>query len=217
MPAQAAGFLRLADGEFPVDDAAKYRWIAGQILPHEGAVRGWLARHVRTLSGADIDDLVQEAYARLWSSDLPVIDNGRAYFFATVRNLVFEQARRARIVPMERMGEIQSLRIISEEPGPERQVGARQELERLRRIVDRLSPQCRRAFELRKFDGLSIRETAEKMGITQSTVEKHLTKALALILSALGEASHERGSERGVGEGSRTDPATPHERDSQDD
>lgn len=180
-----------------MDDAAKYRWITAHILPHEADVRGWLVRHVRTLSVADADDLIQEAYARLWSSDLHTVENGRAYFFTVVRNLVLEQARRARIVPMERMGEIESLRIVSDEPGPERRVSARQELERLRRILERLPPQCRRTFELRKFDGLSIRETAVAMSITESTVEKHLTKALAMILAAIGGESDERGEADG--------------------
>ena len=175
-----------------MDDTAKYRWIAAHILPHEADVRGWVIRHARTLSSADADDLIQEAYARLWSSDLPVVENGRAYFFTVVRNLVLEQARRARIVPMERMGEIEALRIVSEEPGPERRVSARQELERLQRILEQLPPQCRRTFELRKFDGLSIRETAAAMSITESTVEKHLTKAFAIILEAIGSRSDER-------------------------
>lgn len=168
-----------------MDEAAKYRWIAAHILPHEADVRGWLVRHVRTLPGTDADDLIQESYARLWSSDLSAIENGRAYFFTVVRNLVLEHARRARIVPMERMGEIDALRIVSEEPGPERHVSARQELEQLCRILDRLPPQCRRTFELRKFNGLSIRETARVMGVTESTVEKHLTKALSMILDAI--------------------------------
>jgi hypothetical protein len=102
--------------------------------------------------------------ARLWSAELPPVDNARAYFFTVVRNLVLEHARCARIVPMERLGEVESLRIITDEPGPDRKVGARQELERLCRILDELSPRCRRTFELRKFDGLSIRETANRMG-----------------------------------------------------
>jgi len=58
----------------------------------------------------------------------------RAYL-TIVRNLLLEHVRRARIVPMERLGEIEALRIPSEEPGPERQVTARQELERLERPV----------------------------------------------------------------------------------
>lgn len=148
-------------------------------------MRGWLRRHVRTMSGADVDDLVQEAYARLWLVDFSRIGNGRSYLYTVIRNLVVEQARRARIVPMERMGEIESLRIPSEEPGPERSVNARQELERLTRIVDALPEQCRRAFQLQKFGGLSQREIAQEMNISEKTVEKHLALALARVLDAL--------------------------------
>lgn len=81
-------------------------------------MRSWVARHVRTLAAGDADDLIQEAYARLWSSDTLGVANARAYLFAVVRNLVLEHARRSRIIPMERLGEMESLRIISEEPGP---------------------------------------------------------------------------------------------------
>jgi RNA polymerase sigma factor (sigma-70 family) len=168
-----------------LDDLARHQWVATQILPHEGEVRGWLRRHVRTMSGADVDDLVQEAYSRLWLVDFARIGNGRSYLYTVIRNLVVEQARRARIVPMERMGEIESLRIPSEEPGPERSVNARQELERLARIVDALPEQCRRAFQLQKFGGLSQREIAQEMNISEKTVEKHLAMALVRVLDAL--------------------------------
>lgn len=176
-----------------VDDLARYRWLARHVLPHEVEIRSWILRYVRTLSRADADDLVQEAYARIWALDFAVITNGRAYFYAIVRNLALEQARRARIVPMERMGEIDALRIPSDEPGPERQVGARQEVERLRRILAVLPAKCRQAFELRKIMGLTGRETAKLMGVREGTVEKHLARAFARILDAMGEAEPEAG------------------------
>ncbi len=179
-----------------MDTAARHRWIAAHILPHEAEVRGWLRRHVGTLSAADIDDLIQEAYARIWPAKFAAITQGRAYFFTTVRHLVQEQARRARIVPMERLGEIDALRIISEEPEPERKVGARQELGRLRDIVADLPAQCRRAFELRKFEELSQRAIAERMGISEKTVENHLTRALARVLDALAAGPGEQGRAR---------------------
>jgi RNA polymerase sigma factor (sigma-70 family) len=87
------------------------------------------------LNAQDIDDLVQEAYTRLWAADYTHITNGRSYLFAVIRNLLLEQARHARIVPMQRLGEIDALLIPSEEPGPDRRVNARQELERLERVV----------------------------------------------------------------------------------
>ena len=168
-----------------MDDPSRHRWVATYILPHEGEVRGWLRRHVRTLNGHDVDDLMQEAYARLWTAEYSKIANGRSYLFAVIRNLLLEQARHARIVPMERLGEIDALLIPSEEPGPDRRVNARQELERLERIVAGLPEQCRRAFQLKKFQNLSQREIALEMDISEKTVEKHLAVALDRVLEAL--------------------------------
>lgn len=168
-----------------VDDLSRYRWIAAHILPHEGELRGWLRRHLGSFNDTDIDDVVQEAFARIWAVDFSTIRSGRAYLYATVRHLLTERARRSRIVAIEYLGEVDSLNLISEEPGPDRQVGARQELARLRAIVAVLPGQCRRAFELCKFEGLSYRDVAQRMGLREKTVENHLTRALARIAEAL--------------------------------
>lgn len=171
-----------------MDESAKHRWIAQNILPVEREVRSWLRLRMRSLGAADIDDVIQESYARLWTVELAAVANPRAYFYQIVRNLVHQRARRARVVPMELMGEIGDLGVISDEPGPERDLSARQELERLMSIVNRLPPQCRKAFELRKFEGLSQREVAQRMGVSESTIEKHLTKALAFVLTETARA-----------------------------
>lgn len=168
-----------------MNETTRLHWLATHILPLEAEVRGWLHAHASTLSRADVDDVIQEAYARLWSANLPPIHQARAYFYTVIRNLLAEAARRARVVPMERMGEIEALRIISEEPGPERRVSARQELARLLSAVADLPTQCRRAFELCKFEGLSQRQIAAAMGISEKTVEKHLAKALWRLSAAL--------------------------------
>jgi RNA polymerase sigma factor (sigma-70 family) len=172
-----------------LDDPARHHWVASYILPHEGEVRGWLRRHVRTLNVHDIDDLLQEAYTRLWTAEYAHITNGRGYLFAVIRNLLLEQARHARIVPMERLGEIDALLIPSEEPGPDRRAIARQELERLERVVAELPEQCRRAFQLQKFQSLSQKEIAVEMNIAEKTVEKHLAVALVRVLDALKEGT----------------------------
>jgi RNA polymerase sigma factor (sigma-70 family) len=170
-----------------VDEEARYRWVATHVLPCEGEVRAWLRRNVQTLRPADVDDLIQEGYSRLWAADFARVTNARAYFHTTVRNVLLEHARRARIVPMERLGEIDALRIVSDEPGPERQVTARQELERLWHAIATLPQQCRRAFHLQNFEDRSRREIAAEMGISERTVEKHLAKALLRVAVAMEE------------------------------
>jgi RNA polymerase sigma-70 factor (ECF subfamily) len=176
-------------------DGPRTLWIATQILPLEQEVRRWLRRHVRTLSAEDSDDLIQEAYARVWRSDISKIASARGYFYVTLRNLLTEHARRARIVPMERLGEIEVLRIPSEEPGPERRVSARQSVERLERIVEALPEQAKTAFQLQKFRGLSRQEIAVEMNISEKTVEKHLATALMRVLEAMKDEAFEAPSE----------------------
>jgi RNA polymerase sigma-70 factor (ECF subfamily) len=169
-----------------VDRLARLQWLQRHIVPYEPTVRGWLYRQVRSMAKSDADDLIQEAYAKLWLLDFDAIANPHAYFVTIVRNLLGEQSRRAKIVPMERMGELEALTIISEEPGPEQIVSARAELERLVQIVATLPPQCRRAFELRKFEGLRVHEIALELGVTDGAVEKLLARAFAKVLDALG-------------------------------
>jgi RNA polymerase sigma factor (sigma-70 family) len=183
-----------------VDCPARHRWVIAHILPHEAEVRGWLRRHVRSLGPADIDDVIQESYSRLYHADFERIASGRSYLFTVVRNLLQEQARHARIVPMERLGEIEALRIPSDEPGLERKVGARQELARLEQIVEGLPEQCKRAFQMQKFAGLSVRDIASAMQITEKTVAKHLATALfkvgqAMKFDCLINEAHSEGHE----------------------
>ncbi len=167
-----------------MDERARCHWIAVHILPFERELRGWLRQRLGRLCGCEIDDVVQEAYTRIWQADLASVHNGRAYLYATVRHLLSEYLRRSRVVPIELLGEIESLNLISEEPGPDRRIAAHQELERLVAIVARLPARCRRAFELRKFQGLSHREVAKHMGLSEKTIENHLTRALASIAAA---------------------------------
>jgi RNA polymerase sigma factor (sigma-70 family) len=166
-------------------DLARYRWIATNILPLEPELRGWLRRRLGAFGDNDIDDLVQEAFARIWAADFALIRNPRSYLFATMRHLLAEYARRCRIVPIELLGDIDSLNLISDEPGPDRRLGARQELDTLRAIVAELPSQCRQVFELLKFEGLSHRDVAKRMQLSAKTVENHLTRAFGRIARAL--------------------------------
>ena len=177
-------------------------WVGARVLPHEADVRRWLARTVR--SREDVDDIVHEAYCRLASLDgVAHIANPRAYFFQTARSLVLERIRRTRIVRIEAVAEIEALNIVDDEPSPERITAARRELERVKRLIDGLPQKCRRVFELRKIDGLSQKEIAAKLGVSENTVEAQSARGLRLILKALADEDakfssigHVKGDER---------------------
>ncbi|MBI1182018.1 MAG: sigma-70 family RNA polymerase sigma factor [Alphaproteobacteria bacterium] len=61
----------------------------------------------------------------------------------------------------------------------------RQRLQRLLKLLESLSPKVRQAFILHKFDNLTHREVADRMGLAQSTVEKHIMKALKHLLAGM--------------------------------
>lgn len=181
-------------------------WVASRILPHEADVRRFIARTVR--SAEDVDDVVHEAYCRLASlDDVAHIANPRAYFFQTARSVVLERIRRTRIVRIEAVAEIDALNIVDDEPSPERNVAARRELERVKRLIEALPAKCRRVFEMRKIEGLSQKAIAAKLGVSENTVEAQAARGLKLILKALAAEdaspssaanvkSHERNRDR---------------------
>jgi RNA polymerase sigma-70 factor (ECF subfamily) len=192
----------------------RHQWIADHILPWEAEVRRWLGRYTRTMFADDIDDLIQEAYAKLWSTDFTRIRDGRSFLFSVVRNTLQDQLRRARVVQIECVAEMDALDI-DEAPGPERWVSARQQYEQLVRVLEKLTPHRRAVYQLRKFEGLSLREIAQKLGVTEKTVENLLRLAQGQVMKALfaeedadsvqaGEKNDDRGRQRNRPERNRS-------------
>ena len=100
---------------------------------------------------------------------------------------------------METVAEIDVLNVYAENPSPERVVAARRELGEVLRLIDRLPDRCRRVFEMRKIQGLSQREIASRLGISETIVENEVVKGLRLISRALhegGPAERRRGLSR---------------------
>lgn len=164
-----------------MDHKSRLHWFAREVLPHEGDVRKWLTSRVRGLGSCEVDEVIQEAYARLWAADIERIVNGRAYLFVTARHIVGEQIRRSRIVTIEAVADLDALNIVDDEVSAHRRISGQQEVQRLQQILASLPAKCGQAFRMKKFEELSQREIAHRMGIAESTVEKHLAKALRII------------------------------------
>lgn len=52
---------------------------------------------------------------------------------------------------------------------------------RVRQVADKMPEKCRKVFLLSRFEHLSQQEIADQMGISISTVKKHMTKALDIM------------------------------------
>lgn len=163
------------------------RWFDQHILPHEASLCSWLRR--RSLDPHEIDDVVQESYAILASRErLDDLLYPRAYLFKIALSLVLRDARRARIVPFEPIEGMEGDESV-DSFSPERITIARDELKRLAAVIQAMPARVRVAFVMRRVHGLSQREIAERMDISESTVEKHISKGLTLVIERFGRHS----------------------------
>lgn len=161
-------------------------WVGREILPHERDLRGWLRS--RVLAADEVEDIVQECYCRLSQlSDTSHILEPRAYLFTMARNIALRQRRRARVVRIEPILDGESFELVSDQPLPDRVAAGRQELDRVRAALGTLSERARRIFLLRRIDGLSQKEIAERLGVTEAVVENDASRSLRAILRMLTE------------------------------
>lgn len=174
---------RKTGGKALNDRDERLAWFKAVILPYQPVLRRRLWRLVR--NPHDLDDLVAEVMTRTYAYDgWREVRNGLAFITRAAHNILIDQQRREVIVSFDYMADLETLqRSVSYDE----MFDARDALRHLEAVIERLPPQPRRAFLLRRVQGHSVGEVAEIMGISVSTVEKHLTKALARIAAERAE------------------------------
>lgn len=176
---------RLVQGTYDFSNARAI-WLSRHILPHEAALRAYLSRS-RLPEGLDMDDIIQEAYARLVTlEEVESVRNPKAYFFQIARTTILMHVRRSRIVSIQAVEQIEQLAVASDEPGPEVQASDRQQLHLLASMIARLPKVSRSAMILRLVHELSHREIAMRLGMSPNAVQKNLAKSLSTFVQQLG-------------------------------
>ncbi|MBC9031184.1 RNA polymerase sigma factor [Sphingomonas sp. JC676] len=166
-------------------DRERTRWFLRNILPHEPALRTWLAR--RQPLGLEADDIIQEAYAIL--ADLETVDGiryPRAYLFQVARSVIAKHVRRARVVSIHAVEDLTQFQHADDSPSPEQVTIDRDELGRLASAIGAMPNKTQQAFILRRVEGLSQREIATRMAISENTVEKHISRGLRFLMDWFG-------------------------------
>jgi RNA polymerase sigma-70 factor (ECF subfamily) len=169
-------------------------WFAREILPLEAALMQFLQHHWRNRT--DVEDLVQDVYVRLYeAAQKEIPTQPRRFLFTTARNLLIDRARRAQIIPIEALPDLDVLDVALDTPGPERNAIARDELRRLQEALDRLPARNREAVVLARIEGLTGREIASRMGLAEATVSHHLSNGIAALADMLyGDAPKDGGA-----------------------
>jgi RNA polymerase sigma factor (sigma-70 family) len=134
-------------------------------------------------------DNLEDTFQALWLrvqrvADEPAIEDRNAFLFYLARNVALDQgraeARRKRL-----QAEIESIVWGGGHVVPVDEVLiAQDDLNRVMARAAALPEPCRTIFYLNRMDNIPQRDIAKRLGVSRTTVEKHMRRALA----ALGEA-----------------------------
>ncbi len=165
-------------------------WIGRHIVPNEFALRAQLGRW-RLPPDLDADDVIQETYAKL--AILPSIEDirdPRTYLYSVARSILLMHVRRARVVSIRAVDDVDAFALPADEPSPEEQVSDRQQLHLLALAVAELPDPGRKAFLMRTIDELSHKEIGARLGMSANAVQKSIAKTLTLLMAKIGRGGN---------------------------
>ena len=141
--------------------------------------------HKRLKSATAAEEIVQNVFVTLWHKRKKLdIGELSPYLAASTRYAVYRHlvSEKRRAEKEDAAGK-RSLKLV---PG-EILIDDKQLLEIVKRLTNELPEKCRLVFIYNKIEDQALPEVAEKLNISLKTAEAHLTKALRLIRSKIGD------------------------------
>lgn len=131
------------------------------------------------VSSDDIEDIVQETFVKSYEAELKQeITYERTYMLKTARNLALNHVSKASERKNQSLDDMQSLPSDLTSNSLESQVESKERFLHFCRATDTLSVEVKRVFLLKKVYGMSQKDIANYINLSQSTVEKHVAKGL---------------------------------------
>ena len=169
----------------------KGRWLAHNVLPHEKLLRARLSEICRY--DLDIEDVIQETYARFMAHpSLETIRHPRQYALLIARGIIIDNLRRAKVISISTTDNLDLIEVPTTEVDAERRLEFNQEIQTVIAALQQLPAPCRETLILRRVEGLSQREVAERLGVSEKTVEKYMANAVRQLIKVFGRGGKMR-------------------------
>ena len=146
---------------------------------NEKSLRRYVARFAKRAS--DIDDFVQETFLKGFAAEMKGdIKHPKAFLFRVAHNLAVGDAIKTSRRGTVLLEETDDNDVLIDESvsRTDEWLHNRRKLALFAEAVASLPPRCQKAFLLRRVDGLSYKQIANRMDISVSAVEKHVATGL---------------------------------------
>lgn len=174
-----------------LDFRERGRWIARNVLPHEALIRAKLS--AMPVYDLDIEDVIQEMYSRILSlPSLEAIRYPRQYAIQTARAIVIDHVRHSRVISITTCESLETLDVPVPESNTEERLEFQGEILAVADALAQLPAMCRETLILRRIEGLTQREVAQRLGISEKTVEKHMADGVRLLIKLFGRGGKSR-------------------------
>ena len=160
------------------ESADQTGWFVREVHPHDGQLKAWLRSQFPAVRD-EVDDVVQESYLRLLKRQAAKpIASVKAFLFMAARNVAIDVLRHNSRSPIDPMGTLADSAVIDEAPNAAEALTEQEKYNLLADAMATLPDRCYEVIVLHKFKGLSQREVATRMDISEHTVANQIQRAV---------------------------------------
>jgi RNA polymerase sigma factor (sigma-70 family) len=161
----------------PMPRSGKHTAVLNAFIVYQAPLRRFISRFLRC--PYDVEDVAQEAFLRAYSTEKErKIEQPKSFLFRIAKHIALTQLTQKSRQITDYIEDFDNSDVLLGGDSTEDEVIARQTLGIHCEAIAELPPQCRRVYIMRKVYGMSHKEIAGRMGISVSTVEKHLIKGV---------------------------------------
>jgi len=134
----------------------------------------------------EVKNVVQDVIMSLWENRTEAIriKSLRSYLFKSVHYQCLNHIKHRKVIEKFNGEAAYNLKMIALET--EDVIESNEQIKEIMDAIEQLPNQTKLVFKMKRFDEMSYKEIAEKLGISDRTVDTHMTKAMRKLKEILG-------------------------------
>ena len=143
---------------------------------------GFVLRYIKV--EADAEEIVQEVFVKIWQArnKLDAYSSFESFLFTIAYNTTIDLLRK-RVNERKYLENLVALQQIQEAPDILDEIHFKELDDKLKKLLEELTPRQKEIFQLSREQGFSHEEIAVKLGISVNTVKKHMANTLSFLKS----------------------------------